>query len=309
MHLENGEWDMAENYLDTIESKSNLLTSPNKVHYFYNYKGLLYLGRKNYGAAKQNFYIALENSKDINALDFTYKNLCLLYQKTGEKDSLGKYSLLYCETNDTTIAKMSTVTVERMQSLYNFNRFMQIARKAEMESSRTKRLTLFLYTALLILIFLGISVTYYLKYIKNKTINKQIKEIEKLQSIIDILDDNKKSQTDKLKEFEESAIIQKLNDCIKQNEKAGMSELNELKKKANELLPNFVKSLNQFGYELQFHETILCILIKTGFKPSEIADILDMTPQNISNLRARLNVKMFKTNKGAKDFHEKIINL
>ncbi len=154
MHLENGEWDMAENYLDTIESKSNLLTSPNKVHYFYNYKGLLYLGRKNYGAAKQNFYIALENSKDINALDFTYKNLCLLYQKTGEKDSLGKYSLLYCETNDTTIAKMSTVTVERMQSLYNFNRFMQIARKAEMESSRTKRLTLFLYTALLILIFL-----------------------------------------------------------------------------------------------------------------------------------------------------------
>lgn len=86
---------------------------------------------------------------------------------------------------------MSNVTVERMQSLYNFNRFMQIARKAEMESSRTKRLTLFLYTALLILIFLGISVTYYLKYIKNKTINKQIKEIEKLQSIIDILDDNK----------------------------------------------------------------------------------------------------------------------
>jgi len=65
MHLENGEWDMAENYLDTIESKSNLLTSPNKVHYFYNYKGLLYLGRKKYGAAKQNFYIALENSKDI----------------------------------------------------------------------------------------------------------------------------------------------------------------------------------------------------------------------------------------------------
>jgi len=45
-----------------------------------------------------------------------------------------------------------------------------------------------------------------------------------------------------LKEFEESAIIQKLNDCIEQNKKAGISVLNELNNTANELLPNFGSS-------------------------------------------------------------------
>ena len=35
MHLENGEWDMAENYLDTIESKSNLLTSRSQAKLLY----------------------------------------------------------------------------------------------------------------------------------------------------------------------------------------------------------------------------------------------------------------------------------
>ena len=309
MYLEKEDWDMAENYLDTIESKSNIYNSTNKIHYLYNYKGLLYLGRKDYDAAKKNFYVALENSKDINALDFTYKNLCLLYQKTGEKDSLAKYSLLYCENNDTTIAKMSTVTVERMQSLYNFNRSMQIARKAEIERNKTKNFNQLLSAALLILCLLGMSVVLYLKNTKNKTINKQIKEIEMLQSTIAQLENKKQSQTDQLKKMEESPIIQKLKKFITHPKKAGMAELNELKHTANDFLPNFVQSLNQFGYKLQFHETILCILIKTGFRPSEIAEILDMTPQNISNLRARLNKKMFQTDKGAKDFQERIINL
>ena len=36
---------------------------------------------------------------------------------------------------------------------------------------------------------------------------------------------------------------------------------------------------------------------------------MNMTPQNITNLRARLNKKMFNIDKGARDFDEKIINL
>ena len=130
-----------------------------------------------------------------------------------------------------------------------------------------------------------------------------------LQSTIAQLENKKQSQTDQLKKMEESPIIQKLKKFITHPKKAGMAELNELKHTANDFLPNFVQSLNQFGYKLQFHETILCILIKTGFRPSEIAEILNMTPQNISNLRARLNKKMFHTDQGAKDFQERIINL
>jgi len=52
-----------------------------------------------------------------------------------------------------------------------------------------------------------------------------------------------------------------------------------------------------------------CFIYFTYFLPSEIAILMSMTPQNITNLRARLNKKMFHGDKGARDFDEKIINL
>ena len=39
-----------------------------------------------------------------------------------------------------------------------------------------------------------------------------------------------------------------------------------------------------------------------------IAILMNLTPKNISNLRARLNKKMFNADKGAKDFNGMIIN-
>ena len=92
-------------------------------------------------------------------------------------------------------------------------------------------------------------------------------------------------------------------------ESACYGELTELKEAAIKHIPVFIQTLGNTSYELQRHETYLCILIKAGFRPSEIAILMNMTPQNISNLRARLNKKMFQTEKGAKDFNEKSINL
>ena len=92
-------------------------------------------------------------------------------------------------------------------------------------------------------------------------------------------------------------------------ESANVAELTDLKDAAIKHIPVFIQTLGNTSYELQRHETYLCILIKAGFRPSEIAILMNMTPQNISNLRARLNKKMFHTDNGAKDFNEKIINL
>ena len=96
---------------------------------------------------------------------------------------------------------------------------------------------------------------------------------------------------------------------VRKKESANVGELIELKVAAFKYLPVFIQTLGNTGYELQSHETYMCILIKAGFRPSEIAVLMKLTPQNISNLRARLNKKMFHTDKGARDFNEKIINL
>ncbi|MBR6180100.1 MAG: hypothetical protein IKQ77_02695 [Prevotella sp.] len=85
--------------------------------------------------------------------------------------------------------------------------------------------------------------------------------------------------------------------------------MGELRVAAVKHLPSFIQTLGNTDYELQRYETDLCVLIKVGFRPSEIAILMSMAPQNITNLRARLNKKMFHGDKGARDFDEKIINL
>ncbi len=117
------------------------------------------------------------------------------------------------------------------------------------------------------------------------------------------------SSHDHFDEFLGSDIIMRLKQKAENNEYANMTELNELRDSAIINLPVFIKTLNQTGYELQSHEIQLCILIKAGFRPSEIAVLMNLSPQNITNLRARLNKKMFHADKGARDFDEKIINL
>ena len=114
---------------------------------------------------------------------------------------------------------------------------------------------------------------------------------------------------DNLNSFEESAVYLSLVQNARDMKKAGLSQLNELRKTANQLLPRFMYQLNHKEYELSCNEINLCILIKAGFRPSEIAILLNMTSQNISNLRNRLNKKLFNTNKGARNFDEKITNL
>ena len=309
-YMQRGEYDVAEKLLDRLEVKSNVFTQPNfKAHNYYNNRALLNIYKENYPNAKKYLYMALESSDNINALDYTYKNLCLLYRKTGETDSLAKYSILYCANNDSTIAYMSTAIVERMQSLYNYNRSLQAAKRAEIERNIAQNRNQMLVAALLTLFLLAVSIIMILRSRKNKVINKKIQEIELLQNTIAQLEDKDLSPTDQLGAFEESNIIQSLLQKAHNSEKAGLAELNELKETAKRLLPHFIQTLDQTDYKLQSHETHLCILIKAGFHPSEIASLLSMSPQNISNLRARLNKKMFNTDKGAKDFNERIINL
>ena len=309
-YLQRGEYEVAEKLLDKLEEKSNLFEQPGyKVHNYYNNRGLLYFYKEDYRNAKKYLYMALESSDNINALDYTYKNLCLLYRKTGETDSLGKYALLYCANNDTTVAYMSTVTVERMQSLYNYDRSQQAARKAELERNIAQSRNKMLVAALLTLSLLAISIIMLFRNRKNKIINKKIQEIELLQNTIAHLEGKDHPSTDQLEAFENSNIILLLREMAGKSKKAGMAELNELKDTAKRLLPHFSLALDQTEYKLYNHEKLLCILIKAGFHPSEIAILLSMSPQSISNLRARLNKKMFNADKGAKDFNERIINI
>ena len=230
------------------------------------------------------------------------KGLLSLYSTKGNLDSVKKYAPLYVQSVDEAAAKLQTEAVLKMKSLYDYT---QSRKEAENQKRKAERFK----ASLLMILLLSLCGLFILRNRKNKVINQKIRAIELLQDTIAQIEERNEAPNDRLDEFEKSSIVKLLKQKASNKESAGLADLGELRDVAAKHIPVFIKTLNNTGYQLQSLETNLCILIKAGFRPSEIAILMNMTPQNISNLRARLNKKMFNTDKGAKDFNEKIINL
>ena len=105
-----------------------------------------------------------------------------------------------------------------------------------------------------------------------------------------------------------SDIVIKLHNLAAKGQKAGISEWNTLRGFVNIYMPNFIKTLSEKNEKVNLKETNLCILIRLQFLPSEIATLMDLSAQSLSNLRVRLLYKMFGIKGTAKEFNE-IINL
>ena len=302
IYLQRGEYSKAEQMLSEVSKQSNMFNSLNsKASTYYNYMGLLSLGEKDYNSAKRYLYDALQESSDVNALDFTYKNLCSLYRNEGKIDSLAKYTVLYCETNDSSLECLSTTTVEQMQSLYDYSRSQEHAQKVENENARI-RIRLYLLGLLLLFSLLtGFAAVYYIRYKKNKAINRKIREIEQLKKSLDMF-----NMQDNLSNIYETDVFLHLKQLTTVGKKADASDLSKLRTVINQYLPCFLNKLSSSEYQMSLNETNLCILIKVGFQPSEIATLLHVSPQAISNLRSRLNEKLFNASDGAKGFSQRI---
>ena len=303
--LQRKDFDKAEDLLNTVQKRSNMFNLlDSKANTYYNYRGLLSMGRKDYRSAKYYLYEALRHGHNVNALDFTYKNICSLYRNVGNIDSLVKYTMLYCEINDSTVDRLSIAAVEQMQSLYDYTRSQKLAKEVENENTRIRFRSYLLVGALLMSIITGLSVVYFIRNKKNKTINSNIKEIEQLKEEL-----SKLNTQDHLNNLYETEVVLHLRHLAALGKRAETSDLTRLRATVNLHLPNFMNKLSISGQQMSRNETNLCILVKIGFHPSEIATLLQVTPQAISNLRARLNRKMFKTSDGARGFSKRIIDL
>ena len=311
IYLQRGEYNKAEQMLSEVSKQSNMFNSLNsRASTYYNYMGLLSLGKKDYNSAKHYLYEALYHGHNDEDLEFSCQNLYRLYRSIGNADSIAKYTELYSELNDSSVARMSTASVAQMQSLYNYSRTQQIAEKTKREKQKLNLQNQLLIVTLLALISFGIAIVSSIRNRKNRIIRENIQEIEQLKVTIDnLVKESSQDEDDDLKGFEESDVYKSLTENASDMKKAGFSQLNELRKTANRLLPHFMYKLQHNEYELSSNELNLCILVKAEFRPSEIAILLNMTSQSISNLRYRLNKKLFNTDKGAKNFDEKITSL
>ena len=309
--LRDSQYARARTLMQAFEGKSGLFDSkgniePGREHY-YNSKGKYYNGTNQLDSA-ECFYRKLakyEYAHNYNA----YLGLMDVYRKRGVIDSVSKYSMLAERALDSIQAESQADALALAVSSFNYARNEELAREKTMEAEGQKRKAERLKMALLMAFLIASCGFFFFRSRKNRVINRKIQEIELLQNTIIQMEEGNSPSNDQLDVFEKSDIVKRLKQKAMDIESAGVAELAELRNTADRLLPVFIQSLGKTGYELQSHETNLCILIKAGFRPSEIATLMNLSPQAITNLRARLNKKMFHTDKGAKDFNEKIINL
>ena len=153
------------------------------------------------------------------------------------------------------------------------------------------------------------------KILAERNVNEQrIHELEKtkaqLERKLEDLNNNKGSNLDILSDnIVHSSTIAYLHKLAKQGKPATAAEWANLNHQVDDALPNFKPLIQTLYPTIDDRKILVCILIKLRFKLSEIALLLNISSQVLSNDRRQMNEKMFSAENTVKNFDERIRNL
>ena len=117
--------------MDKYEKESGFFNNnhelPNSKRQYYYYKGKYY-DSKNILDSAEYYYrkIGIDNNS-YSAQDPTYRGLLSVFRKRNITDSVAKYAQLYCEVNDSSIAKKDQELTAQMAASYNYHRYQKEA--------------------------------------------------------------------------------------------------------------------------------------------------------------------------------------
>ena len=346
MMIRKGEIKQAKPYIDYYEKHSGFYDSKTmsvkEGHDIYYYiKGLSYLDENRLDSAEYLFRKELRTSKNFDNLQAASRGLYFLYKRRGINDSITKYAEMWNAATDSSYAHMSTRHLQQMKAMYDYSNSKRIADQKEAEATRYKYLAVSFVFAFALAVFI---ILYILQRRKKgveriKKLNatnamyimllkKKEKELEaalndnvKNTALID----EKKSEIKQLEEkisalrggdfnalrhdkalIYDAPIIDTMHEHAGSSCKATVAEISCLRKHADDYLPDFMKSLDIEKNNLSNLEVAVCILVKLQFITSEISCLLDISPQRLTNIRKRLNMKIFGEDGGAKEFDFRI---
>ena len=346
MMIRKGEIKQAKPYIDYYEKHSGFYDSKTmsvkEGHDIYYYiKGLSFLYENRLDSAEYLFRKELRTSKNFDNLQAASRGLYLLYKRRGVNDSITKYAEMWNAATDSAYANMSTRHLQQMKAMYDYSNSERIAEQKEAEAERYKYLAVSFVFAFALAVFI---ILYILQRRKKgieriKKLNatnamyimllkKKEKELEAALSDNvrnTALIDEKKSEIKQLEEkisalrggdfnalrhdkalIYDAPIIDTMHELAGSSCKATVAEISCLRKHADDFLPDFMESLDIEKNNLGNLEVAVCILVKLQFITSEISCLLDISPQRLTNIRKRLNMKIFGEDGGAKEFDFRI---
>ena len=336
----------AKKYMDVFEAESGYFQKDscysyiNYSHYYY-LKGL-YCLESHSDSAKYWFTKCQEFAKTNNNKSFSAYAWYLYYIKHQQMDSVAKYSEQAFAYNDSANLDMERDLMQKMQAIYDYDRWKNVAHNEEIKATRAN-LTL-LVSILVSVSVIIIGILTFLVYRKKRKqelqekeeqenqIRQQIyytkQELELLRTVNDrkIADVIKeKEQTiNKLKEdlkdirdkysnsslsdvdilLKESSIYKRIK-YLELHPKETMRENDwiELEETIEQLIPSFIPLLKN---RLNVMAYRICLLVKLEISTSSIAILLGLSSSAISKYRKVMLEKLCGRSGKPKDFDEYI---
>ena len=336
----------AKKYMDVFEAESGYFQKDscysyiNYSHYYY-LKGL-YCLESHSDSAKYWFTKCQEFAKTNNNKSFSAYAWYLYYIKHQQMDSVAKYSEQAFAYNDSANLDMERDLMQKMQAIYDYDRWKNVAHNEEIKSTRAN-LTL-LVSILVSVSVIIIGTLTFLVYRKKRKLELQEKEeqenlirqqiydtkqeLELLRTVNDrkIADVIKeKEQTiNKLKEdlkdirdkysnsslsdvdilLKESSIYKRIK-YLELHPKETMRENDwiELEETIEQLIPSFIPLLKNRLNVIAYR---ICLLVKLEISTSSIAILLGLSSSAISKYRKVMLEKLCGRSGKPKDFDEYI---
>lgn len=309
--------DFYEKESGDVDENGNVLTD---AKIYYHKKGLYYLGINKTDSADYFFHKLIAENSDLNDREAAYRDLLALYRTVGNKDSIGKYSFLYCEANDSSYKQTIAEDVLRMKSIYDYTRYKTAAAQKEMQTQDFRRKVIY---AVFILIIISVCVVFYIIQSNRQRkveIGCLLAEYNRVKSLIEQIDEDKETLLEKhrreLSEIQES-LKQKVTEYNKDaydgldvnvigkfKYVSGLSPTNHsvsinaedwqlLRKEMMTHEENFLMFLSRMA--LSDGEKNVAMLIRLKFSDYEIKRIMDIYGSSLTNYKTKINKKLFNS--------------
>ena len=331
VYLNQRKFDAAKKSMDYFEQYSGFFDSGGNIisgkESYYGTKARYYRAIGKSDSAFVYLKKLLMFEKNITCAEIAYRELMGYYANQHQTDSVVKYSQLYCHINDSAAIIRSAEEINRAQVLYNYNRAQQmmIAKTNEVDNYRI------MLVAVGLGIIIIIVTSYRLYSVKRQ--KQKLKLVEENQKFCDLLskyesasedmmramqgfERYKKEKEDELKRIrksiatyqetmvhdddsdmeramENNEMVKRLHKLAMKNGRVTIKEMNAMVTFVENAFPEFYARIINVDDKLTEREIIICIMIRLYLIPSEISVLLDISGQNLTNIRSKINRKLF----------------
>lgn len=314
IYLRRKDYMKAKQSLDEYRTESKLLDDDGeplypRKEYYYNYLGWYYKEIGQMDSALWCYRKLLNYPSQIENLEAGYEGLMSVYAHKSMVDSVVKYAHLYADANDTANFRNSASEVSRVQALYDYTESQNVAvRKTEEAKNVWKVLFMSLLLIVLLLVVLR-KLRNRVRKIKTqydstktelastqKEMDLQKQKMSKLRGMLSFYQTNANEEKWESESMVmNSKIVQAFQTCANGGKLPTVSEWRDLLTLIESSMPKFWEKMSSFNDTLSTDEFRICVLSRLSFSPSQVANLLGVSKQSVTNKRKKIVRLLFES--------------